>query len=170
MFSPFSFRPFLLTTACLQQNLVGVSDSGSELVFQHGSTRPQEVKVHPMETIQSSHAQVQQTLDHTSYRHIYGAHFPAYVKLQEAFLGDVGRAPHLSSSRIALEVFRGDDVDIDFEDWLGDEESGRYDMQYFCFLYLLTTLSHSSFVKFRGQLDPHIAMERKLGIQIKGDF
>lgn len=44
------------------------------------------------------------------------------------------------SSRVALETFTGDDETIDFHDTLGDE----------------MTLSH---------VEPHLAMERQLGIQ-----
>lgn len=127
-------------------NLVGVADSGDQLVYQHGAVRPTEVVEHPVEKIQKTHAEVQQNLEFTSYKHIYGGHYPVLMKMQENHLREVGRAPHLESSRIALEIFRGDDVDIDFNDVLGDNESGF------------------------GQLDPHVAMERKLGIQVKGDF
>lgn len=53
----------------------------------------------------------------------------------------VGRAPHLPSSRIALETWTGEDEMIGFEDVLGDEEM------------------------VPQHVEPHLALERKLGIQ-----
>lgn len=46
----------------------------------------------------------------------------SYMQTQEHLLSQVGRAPHLPSSRIALEIWNGEDETIGFEDVLGDEE------------------------------------------------
>ena len=64
-----------------------------------------------------------------------------HMQMMEAHLSQVGRAPHLPSSRIAMEVYRGDDETIDFADVFGDD------------------------VELNTQLDAHLAMEKKLGIQ-----
>ena len=82
----------------------------------------------------------------STYRNVYGAHFPAILRMQEAALAEVGRAPGLPSSRIALEVLRGEDENIDYCDVLGTDECSR------------------------PPVDMHLAMERKLGIQIRSDW
>jgi hypothetical protein len=87
-----------------------------------------------------------QNLEMSAYRNVYGASFPAILRGQEEVLREVGRAPGLPSSRVALEVLRGTDEDIDFADFLGECDSGS---------------SHS---------DMHLAMEKKLGIQIRSDY
>merc|ERR1712137_25657 len=138
-------KPSFARGSCADMDLVQAADSGDGLKL-NMSRRPREVPVHPVETIQESQPAMMRDLELTTYKNVYGAHFPAYVKMQEHFLEQVGRAPHLPSSKIALEIFRGDDIDIDFRDTLGDHESSGMD------------------------LDAHLAMERKLGIQVKGDF
>jgi hypothetical protein len=95
---------------------------------------------------QKNHRELTENLEMSAYRNIFGAHYPAILREQEVMLRGVGRAPGLPSSRIALEVLRGEDEDIDFGDVLGDFESG-------C-----------------GHTDMHLAMERKLGIQIRSDY
>ncbi len=87
-----------------------------------------------------------ENLEMSTYRNVYGAHFPAILRMQEHAFAEVGRAPGLPSSRSALEVLRGDDENIDYCDVLGTDECSR------------------------PQVDMHLVMERKLGIQIRSDW
>jgi hypothetical protein len=80
-----------------------------------------------------------ENLEMSTYRNVYGAHFPSILRMQAAAFAEVGRAPGLPSSHIALEVLRGDDENIDYCDVLGTDD--------------------------RPLADMHLAMERKLGIQ-----
>ena len=94
---------------------------------------------------QRTNFEVMTALEMSTYRNVYGAHFPAILRAQDEVLRGVGRGPGLPSSGVAVEVLRGQDEDLDWSDVLGDE-SGR------------------------GDVDMHLAMERKLGIQIRSDF
>jgi len=95
-----------------------------------------------VEVIQKNHKQVQDNLNSTAYQNLYGYAFPSILQMQEHMISQVQRPPCLPSSRVALDILQGNDEDIGFEDYLGNENDSPV------------------------ELDPHVAMEARLGIQL----
>ena len=53
------------------------------------------------------------------HRHAYGLHAPIRVKMERAFVSQRHRLPALPQSNLGLSILTGDDINIEFEDFLG---------------------------------------------------
>merc|ERR1712232_326684 len=125
----------------IHEQFVAVTPEGN-LTPNIDHTRPRDLAPHPVEVIDKNFRTVQDRLDATTQAEVYGMAFPVTIRLQEAIVGSVARAPHLPSSNLGLEILRGEDEDLTPEDMLQDPDM---------------SVRHT---------DPHFAMEAKLGIQM----
>ena len=50
----------------------------------------------------------------------FGSHMPMHMEMQKKIFGSSLRLPTMESNRIGLSVLKGDDENIEFEDYLND--------------------------------------------------
>lgn len=86
--------------------------------------------VHPIEGVQQSHEKLALHTKRALQAATYGSAFPMRRMMQESVLSQFHRLPGLPSSGIALEILRGKDADMDFDDYLNlpqDSPDGQVD-------------------------------------------
>lgn len=60
----------------------------------------------------------QVNLETFATKNVFGTHFPMRLQMEQTLVSQFQNIPNIKSSFIGLEILRGDDEDIDFEDFL----------------------------------------------------
>eukprot|EP01091_Cochliopodium_minus_P009819 TRINITY_DN2508_c0_g1_i1.p1 TRINITY_DN2508_c0_g1~~TRINITY_DN2508_c0_g1_i1.p1 ORF type:complete len:125 (-),score=24.12 TRINITY_DN2508_c0_g1_i1:147-521(-) len=77
---------------------------------------------HPVEHIQKNFQRNQVNLESFASKNTFGTHFPMRLHMEQKLVSQFQRIPNLKTSYLGLEILRGDDEDIDFEDYLCDPQ------------------------------------------------
>uniref|UniRef100_A0A8C5STS6 Proteasome maturation protein n=1 Tax=Laticauda laticaudata TaxID=8630 RepID=A0A8C5STS6_LATLA len=78
--------------------------------------------VHPLELSEKNFSLTQDKMNFSTLRNIQGLHAPLKLQMEFKAVKQIQRLPFLHSSNLALDVLRGNDDCIDFEDILGGKD------------------------------------------------
>ncbi|XP_054262915.1 proteasome maturation protein [Macrosteles quadrilineatus] len=121
----------------MKENSYGLPDV---LTYGLGKVRDNVVSSHPVEESEKNFVAMQERREMTILRNTQGLHAPLRLAMERRAAQQVGRLPFLPSSNLQLEVLRGDDVTLDFNDILNTPDMRE------------------------GLYQPHAVVERNLGL------
>ncbi|XP_007426953.1 proteasome maturation protein [Python bivittatus] len=96
--------------------------------------------VHPLELSEKNFSLTQDKMNFSTLRSIQGLHAPLKLQMEFRAVKQVQRLPFLHSSNLSLDILKGNDDCIGFEDILGDPAESEI------------------------MADPHLMVEHKLGL------
>uniref|UniRef100_A0A1B6KIQ1 Proteasome maturation protein n=1 Tax=Graphocephala atropunctata TaxID=36148 RepID=A0A1B6KIQ1_9HEMI len=108
-------KPDFQTSSKLKEGAYGMPD---KMVYGLGKVHDKVTASHPLEESERNYAAMQDATQMTVLRNTQGLHAPLRLTMERRAAQQVGRLPFLPSSNLQLEVLRGDDVTLDFNDVL----------------------------------------------------